>query len=92
MNKSELIHALAEANGISPDLAKLLVETAVAMMKQQLMDDGRVEIRGFGAFTMREYAGYKGRNPKAGTAVAVKPKRLPFFKCGKELREMVNGE
>ncbi len=69
MNKSELIHALAEANGISPELAKLFVETAVAMMKQQLMDDGR-----------------------AGTAVAVKPKRLPFFKCGKELREMVNGE
>ncbi len=90
MNKSELIHALAEANDIPPELAKLFVETTVTMMKQQLMDGGRVEIRGFGIFTMKEYSGYTGTNPKTGTAVAVKPKRLPFFKCGLDLKEMVN--
>ncbi len=92
MNRTELIHALAEANYISLELAKLFVETTVSLMKQQLMDGGRIEIRGFGAFTMREYGGYKGRNPKVGISVTVKPKRLPFFKCGLDLKEMVNGE
>ena len=62
------------------------------MMKQQLMDGGRVEIRGFGSFEMREYGGYRGRNPKTGDSVEVKPKRTPFFKPGQELKIMVNGK
>ncbi len=90
MNKSELIQALSEKSGIAPDQARYFVETMLSLMKQQLMDGGRIEIRGFGAFEMREYGAYKGRNPKTGESVEVKPKRTPFFKCGQELKDMLN--
>ncbi len=92
MNKSELIQALAEKSNIDPMLARDVVETTIAMMKQQLMEGGRIEIRGFGSFEMREYGAYKGRNPHTGESVDVKPKRTPFFKCGKDLLEKVNGQ
>ncbi len=91
MNKSELIQALSEKSNIAPELARSIVETMIDLMKQQLMDGGRVEIRGFGSFEMREYGAYKGRNPHTGESVDVKPKRTPFFKCGKELKDMLNG-
>ena len=52
----------------------------------------RVEIRGFGVLTVRKYEAYNGRNPKTGEAIKVKPKKLPFFKCGKELKERVNNK
>jgi len=52
---------------------------------------GRIEIRGFGSFTVREYGAYTGRNPKTGKKTEVGPKKLPFFKVGKELKEMVDG-
>ncbi|MBQ3892845.1 MAG: integration host factor subunit beta [Mailhella sp.] len=90
MNKSELIQALAEKSNIDPTLARDVVETTIAMMKQQLMEGGRIEIRGFGVFEMREYGAYKGRNPSTGESVDVKAKRTPFFKCGKELRDLLN--
>ena len=90
MTKSELIQALAGKSNIAPELVRDIVETTIAMMKQQLMDGGRIEIRGFGSFEMREYGGYKGHNPLTGESVDVKPKRTPFFKCGKELKDMLN--
>ncbi len=90
MNKSELIQSLSERNGITPELARSVVETTIDLMKQQLMNGGRIEIRGFGTFEMREYGGYKGRNPKTGESVAEKPKRTPFFKCGQDLKDMLN--
>ncbi len=90
MNKSELIQALAEKSDIDPTLARDIVETTIAMMKQQLMECGRIEIRGFGSFEIREYGAYKGRNPHTGESVDVKAKRTPFFKCGKELRDLLN--
>ncbi len=62
----------------------------IDLMKRQLMDGGRIEIRGFGSFEMREYKAYKGRNPKTGESVSVKPKRTPFFKAGQDLRDMLN--
>ncbi len=92
MNKSELIQSLAEKSNITPELARSVIETMIGMIKQQLMDGGRIEIRGFGSFEMREYGAYKGRNPHTGESVDVKPKRTPFFKCGKDLMEMVNGQ
>jgi len=52
---------------------------------------GRIEIRGFGSFSVREYGGYVGRNPKTGAKTEEGAKRLPFFKVGKELKEGVNG-
>ena len=92
MNKSELIQALAEKSDITPDQARYFVETMIDLKKQQLMDGGRIEIRGFGSFDMREHGGYKGRNPKTGESIEVKPRRTPSFKPGQELRDMVNGK
>ena len=59
-------------------------------MTQALIKGDRVEIRGFGSFKMKAYKGYTGRNPRSGVKTEVKPKRLPFFKVGKELRERVD--
>ncbi|MFZ4439545.1 MAG: HU family DNA-binding protein, partial [Syntrophales bacterium] len=56
-----------------------------------LKEGGRIELRGFGSFSVREYNGYTGRNPKTAVKIAVKPKKLPFFKVGKKLKERVNG-
>ncbi len=92
MNKSELIQALSEKSGIAPDRARYFVETMIDLMKQQLMNGGRIEIRGFDSFEMHEYDGYKGRNPHTGESVDIKPKRTPFFKPGQELKDMVNGK
>ena len=92
MNKSELIIALSERSGISLELARSVVETTIDLMKQQLLEGGRIEIRGFGSFEMREYKAYTGRNPKTGESVSVKPKRTPFFKCGQDLKDILNSD
>ncbi len=90
MNKSELILTLSEQNDIPLETARIAVDTMIDLMKEQLMDGGRIEIRGFGSFEMREYRAYKGRNPKTGKSVQVKPKRIPFFKCGLDLKQLMN--
>ena len=90
MNKSELVKALADQANISLDEATLVVNTFVDSMKDSLLEGGRVEIRGFGCFKVKEYGSYAGRNPRTGEKVAVEPKRLPFFRAGKELKEYLN--
>lgn len=90
MNKSELIRSLAEERDISVDEAKHIVTVFFDSMKDALKNGERVEIRGFGSFKIKEYKGYQGRNPKTGEVVAVKPKRLPFFRAGKELKDYLN--
>ncbi len=90
MTKSELIEALAEQQNLSVRDAKGIVETILETMAESLVRGENVEIRGFGSFQVREYATYTGRNPKTGGKIKVTPKRLPFFKVGKELREKVN--
>jgi integration host factor subunit beta len=90
MNKSELIRTLAEERNISMDEATDIVNIFFDSMKNALINGDRVEIRGFGSFKIKEYNGYQGRNPRTGEKVAVKPKRLPFFRAGKDLREYVN--
>ena len=90
MNKSELVKALADQANISLDEATLVVNTFVDSMKDSLLEGGRVEIRGFGSFKVKEYGSYAGRNPRTGEKVAVEPKRLPFFRAGKELKEHLN--
>ena len=87
MNKSELVKALADQANISLDEATLVVNTFVDSMKDSLLEGGRVEIRGFGSFKVKEYGSYAGRNPRTGEKVAVEPKRLPFFRAGKEHKE-----
>ena len=90
MNKSELVKALGDQANISLDEATLVVNTFVDSMKDSLLEGGRVEIRGFGSFKVKEYGSYAGRNPRTGEKVAVEPKRLPFFRAGKELKEYLN--
>ncbi|MDR2488703.1 MAG: integration host factor subunit beta [Desulfovibrio sp.] len=90
MNKSELIQALAEENAISADESTLIVNTFFDSIRQALLKEQRVEIRGLGSFKIKDYQGYSGRNPKTGTVVNVAPKKLPFFRAGKELKEYIN--
>lgn len=90
MNKSELIKTLAEENTISADEATVVVNTFFDSIRQALLQDQRVEIRGLGSFKIKQYQGYSGRNPKTGEVVTVAPKKLPFFRAGKELKEYIN--
>lgn len=90
MNKSELIKTLSDENNISIEEATTVVNIFVDSMKTALTSGDRVEIRGFGSFKLKDYGGYTGRNPKTGDVVKVKPKQLPFFRAGKELKEFLN--
>ncbi len=90
MNKSELITQLAEEHALPLDEATHIVAIFFDTIRNTLATGDRVEIRGFGSFKTKDYAGYKGRNPKTGTSVAVEPKRLPVFRSGKELRALIN--
>ena len=93
MTKSELIARLAERN---PHLylrdVERIVDTVFDEITQALVDGDRVELRGFGAFSVKHRDARTGRNPRTGEAVQVDAKRLPFFKTGKGLRERLNGE
>lgn len=90
MNKSELVEALANENGLTYKRAEEIVNLIFDSMADTLSAGGRIEIRGFGSFVVKDYKSYMGRNPKTGEVIKVRPKRLPFFKVGKELRERVN--
>jgi integration host factor subunit beta len=90
MTKSDLIDVLCETQKMPKGRAELLVNVIFDSMEASLRRGERIEIRGFGSFEIREYRAYEGRNPRTGSAVAVKPKRLPFFKVGKELKERVD--
>lgn len=90
MNKSELIEALAEEMQIPVREASSAVDIILDAMTDTLARGENIEIRGFGSFVVKEYGSYCGRNPKTGEKIEVKPKKLPFFKVGKELKEKVN--
>lgn len=90
MNKSDLITELSKEQGLSLAQAREVVNTLFAGIVNTLVKGGRVELRGFGSFKVKKYKGYKGRNPKTGEMIKVKSKKLPFFKCGKLLKERVN--
>jgi integration host factor subunit beta len=90
MNKLELIQALKNSNGLSKTEAEAVVNLFFDEMANALARGERVEIRGFCSFFIKEYKSYIGRNPKTGEKVKIAPKRLPFFKAGKELKERVD--
>jgi integration host factor subunit beta len=90
MNKSELIEALASQKGLTYKKAEEIVNIILQSMTDTLTHGGRIEIRGFGSMIVKEYKAYTGRNPKTGEIIQVKPKKLPFFKVGKALRERIN--
>lgn len=90
MTKSELIEAITTRGEITKARAELVVNCVFDTMIEALQRGEGIEIRGFGSFTVRPYKAYTGRNPRTGQSVDVPAKRLPFFKVGKELREIVN--
>lgn len=92
MTKADLINVIAEKAKLQHKQAEMVVNLVFDMMIEALTKNDRIEIRGFGSFVNREYQAYKGRNPKTGEVVNVAPKRVPFFKVGKELKEMVDYE
>lgn len=91
MTKSELIDAVAQRTKITKSRAEHVVNCVFNAMTAALENGEGIEIRGFGSFTVRHYKSYNGRNPRTGKPVPVPEKRLPFFKVGKELKELVNG-
>ena len=90
MTKSELIDALRKETGLSKPKSEQVVELFFDEMSNALAGGDRVEIRGLCSIFVKEYRGYTGRNPKTGKPTEVTPKKLPFFKCGKELKERVD--
>jgi len=89
MTKSKLVEVIAERTKISKSRAEEVVNTILDTMTEAMIRGEGIEIRGFGSFTIRSYDGYTGRNPKTNTPVEVKPKKLPFFKVGKDLKDLV---
>jgi len=90
MNKSQLIEALAQEINLPLREASPITNTILDTMVDALAAGDSIEIRGFGSFVVKDYGSYMGRNPKTGESIKVPPKRLPFFKVGKELKENVN--
>ena len=98
MKKSQIIEQLAtqidteSSDKQKIEMARDTVNLIFDSIKEALISGDRVEIRGFGSFNLKEYDGYTGRNPKTGKSIEVKPKRLPSFRSGRELRRMVDKE
>lgn len=90
MNKLELISALKDHAGISKTEAAKIVQIFFDSMADAMAQGSRVEIRGLCSFYVKNYKSYVGRNPKTGEIVTIRPKKLPFFKSGKELKDRVD--
>ena len=90
MNKSQLIEALAKAENLTIKTAEEVVNNVFKEMEKALIKGSRIEIRGLGSFKVKDYTSYNGRNPKTGKIIRVDSKKLPFFKVGRELKEMVD--
>jgi integration host factor subunit beta len=90
MNKSQLIEALAKTEDLTIKTAEEVVNTVFKEMEKALIKGSRIEIRGLGSFKVKDYTSYNGRNPKTGKIIRVESKKLPFFKVGRELKEMVD--
>ncbi len=91
MTKTDLIRVLAARHHATFQKAEEVVNLFFGEMAEALLEGDRVEIRGFGSFSMREYESYTGHNPKTKEKIQVKPKRLPFFKASRELLSRLNG-
>jgi integration host factor subunit beta len=92
MNKSDLTQVLAKQIDLPERKSEEIVDTVFNAMAKSLVSGGRIEIRGFGSFAVKDYPGYTGRNPKTGEVISVEGKKLPFFKVGKDFREGLNQE
>jgi integration host factor subunit beta len=90
VNKRELIEAFAKEIGITLRDAEVCVNTLFNSIADTLSQGGRVEIRGFGSFKVKEYEPYSGRNPKTGESILVSRKKLPYFKLSSMMRKRIN--
>jgi integration host factor subunit beta len=91
MIRSELVQTLLSENpGLTLADVEKIADLVFGEIVETLADGGRVELRGFGAFSTRQRDGRTGRNPRTGEAVTVTPKRVPHFKPGKDMRERLN--
>lgn len=90
MNKSDLVSALAKKENLTEKESQAIIDLVFDGFTETLRKGGRIEIRGFGSFSVRKYGAYQGRNPKTGEPINVKEKKEAFFKVGKELKEKVN--
>ncbi len=91
MNKSQLVEALSERIGLTQRKAEEIINVVFETLTGARRKEDRIEVRGFGSFMVKQYGSYVGRNPKTGTRIKVLPKKLPFFKVGKDLKERVDG-
>ncbi|MBU0768987.1 MAG: integration host factor subunit beta [Proteobacteria bacterium] len=90
MNKLDLIETLKTEAGLTKNEAAAVVNLFFNEMADALANGDRAEIRGLCSFFVKQYKGYTGRNPKTGEQIKIDLKKLPFFKCGKELKERVD--
>jgi integration host factor subunit beta len=91
MNKADLIKELGKKENLKGKDSGAIINLIFDGFTDTLKEGDRIEIRGFGSFTVREYGAYTGRNPRTGKQVTVGKKKLPFFKVGRELKARVNG-
>ncbi|MEP6994718.1 MAG: HU family DNA-binding protein, partial [Acidobacteriota bacterium] len=90
MTKAELIERVAVATDVTKKQAESIVDTVFEAIVRSLKGGQKIELRGFGSFRLRERGARMGRNPKTGVKVAVPAKKIPYFKPGKELKELIN--
>ncbi len=90
MTKAHLVDNVAKNSGLTKKDAEVVVETVLESIEEALKSGERVELRGFGSFRLRERKPRIGRNPKTGETVQVPAKKVPYFKLGKKLRELIN--
>ncbi len=90
MTKAQLVEEVARTTQLTKKHAELIVNTVFESIVESLRDGEKIELRGFGSFRIRQRGARIGRNPKTGDRVDVPPKRIPYFKPGKELKELLN--
>src|SRR5688572_24349926 len=90
MTKADLVEVVARATDLARRDAELLVEIALQSVIEALNRGEKVELRGFGSFRLRVRNARRGRNPRTGEAVEISAKRVPYFRMGKELKELIN--
>ena len=92
MTKADLVEAVIRVSDLSKKQAEIIVNTVFAEIVEALRRDDKIELRGFGSFRVRRRRSRQGRNPKTGDRVDVPSKRIPYFKPGKELKDLINGD
>ncbi len=90
MTKSDIVNKFTEKEGIKRKMSEEIIDIVFDSMRESLIEGKKVEVRGFGTFKIKDYKEYQGRNPRTGEVIDVQPKKLPFFKVGKELKEKLN--